>query len=707
MAEEGFTPQQIIEYKGLAGDSSDNISGCPGVGEKTAKDLLAKYISIDGVYDHIDEIPGKLKEKLATNKDTVYLSKKLATIDINADVPCELGDIIYHFGLSEDAKEMMRYLQFKNIAEKFDNNVKNEENAPAFPTEKQENEEDQTQSFALKKIEGKTEKIDTIEQLKNVVASIQDNAIVYTSFKDDTIVVSLQEGTYLVKTEYGLLFEGIGFNDALDILAPLFSSKYNNIFFDAKSAMHTLSEYGIVLEKPYEDVLLMAYLINNTKVIKSREQLLEDYGYDSLGNENTILFLYKDLKEKIEEKGLHSLYYDIELPLIEVLFSMEKTGFTVDMNVLNALNEKYSQEIDSLIENIYEKAGTRFNINSTKQLAKVLFEDLGLQHSKKTKTGYSVDADTLEELDHPIVADIIRYRELTKLKSTYLDGMKNVMNPITGKVHSCFNQCITATGRLSSTEPNLQNIPVRRAEGREIRKMFVPAKGGKLVTADYSQIELRLLAHFSGDPNLIQSYKENGDIHALTASKIFNVPIDMVTPEMRSSAKAVNFGIIYGISGFGLAKNANVTRFQAKQFIDQYFATYPKVKDYMNENVKKAKEQGYLTTLCGRIRYFPELTSSKFNIRAFGERAAMNMPLQGTASDIIKIAMLRVYRELKEKNLKAKLILQVHDELIVDCPLDEVDTVKQLLQENMENAVQLTVPLIVNVASGNNWYESK
>lgn len=707
LAAEGFTPEQIIEYKGLAGDSSDNISGCPGVGEKTAKELLAKYGSIDGVYDNIESIQGKLKDKLLTNKDIVYLSKKLATIEVNADVPCSLDEIKYAYALSDDAKEMMRYLQFKNVAEKFDlSPISSTLNTAPMKETAMQSEETES-AFSLRKIQSNKEIVADLRRVKEIVDSIKINSAINISFIEDKIVLSTYDNVYEIKTEYGLLLEGISFSDALDALAPLLGKNYNKIFFDAKKTMHTMAEYGMKLEKPYNDVLLMAYLVNNTKVIKTAGQLMEDYGFDSLGTENTILYVYDELLKKIKEKNLSNLYNEIELPLIEVLFEMEQTGFTVDSNVLNSINEQISIEIEKLVQKIYDQAGQTFNINSTKQLAKVLFEDLGLHHSKKTKTGYSVDADTLEELDHPIVNDILRYRELTKLKSTYLDGMKNVMNPITGKVHSCFNQCITATGRLSSTEPNLQNIPVRRAEGREIRKMFIPTNGGKLVSADYSQIELRLLAHFSGDERLIESYRENGDIHALTASKIFNVPIDLVTPEMRSSAKAVNFGIIYGISGFGLAKNANVSRYQAKTFIDQYFKTYPKVKKYMSENVEKAKTQGYLTTLCGRIRYFPELTSSKHNIRAFGERAAMNMPLQGTASDIIKIAMLSVYRELKKRKMNSRLILQVHDELILDVPLAEEEEVKKIVKNCMENAVSLKIPLVVNVASGVNWYEAK
>ncbi len=414
-----------------------------------------------------------------------------------------------------------------------------------------------------------------------------------------------------------------------------------------------------------------------------------------------------ELDEKMDKLELTKLYRELELPLVKCLFDMERVGFRIDINILNELDAMYTEEIEGLVKSIYELAGEEFNVNSNKQLASILFEKLGLPHSKKNKTGFSVNAEVLEELEHPIAEVLLRYRQLTKLKSTYIDGMRGLINKSTGKVHTCFKQNVTATGRLSSTEPNLQNIPVRRAEGREIRRMFVPSDGCVLVSADYSQIELRLLAHFSQDSNLIEAFKEGKDIHATTASKIFRVPFEEVTSAMRSSAKAVNFGIIYGISSFGLAKNANVTNYQAKKFMEGYFATYPAVKEYMNENIKVAKEQGYLRTMLGRIRYFPELTSSQYTVRAFGERAAMNMPLQGSASDIIKLAMLKVKSELEKKGLKSKLILQVHDELILDVPEAEEDEVKGLLVSTMENVVELRVPLIVNVASGKNWYEAK
>lgn len=695
LLEEGFTPSQIIEYKGLAGDSSDNIPGCEGVGEKTAKYLLSKYSDIDGVYENIEQIKGKLKERLITNKDTVYLSKQLATINVNVPIEVALDDMEYKYVLGSEAKGMMTRLQFKNVIEKF-----------SF-SESEDADNEETVENYLKSPTAIEKSVSSIEELQSVVNSIPVGSNVYIEWEDNLVKITANGYEYSAELINGLFGDGISLYDAINVISVLYSADYVNVVFDAKKTMHFLDGFGQKLNEPYEDIFLMGYLINNTKVIKSHQQLLEDYYYTTEKMGASSLALYEELAEKIVDKKLTNLYYSVELPLEECLFEMEKCGFRVDLAVLNELNEKFTQEINQLLEEIYRIAGEIFNVNSTKQLGHILFEKLGLKHSKKTKTGFSVSTDILEELEHPIVNCILRYRELAKLRSTYLEGMKTVMNTYTGKVHTSFNQCLTATGRLSSTEPNLQNIPIRRENGREIRKMFVPAKGNVLVSADYSQIELRLLAHFSKEEHLLETYKDDGDIHALTASKIFNVPIESVTSAMRSSAKAVNFGIIYGISSFGLGKNAGVSNYQAKVFIEQYFKTYPKVKEYMNANVALAKENGYLTTLMGRIRYFPELSSTKHNIRAFGERAAMNMPLQGSASDIIKIAMLKVRKALIDNNLKAKLILQVHDELIIEAPEEEAEVVKKLLKENMESAVKLEVPLTVNVADGKNWYEAK
>jgi DNA polymerase-1 len=718
LKEEGFTPRQIIEYKGLAGDASDNIIGCPGVGDKTAKDLLSRYGDIDGVYSHIGELKGKLAEKLVENRDTVYLSRKLATIDTDVDIECTLDDMAYfHMPLSANARDTMLYLQFRNLPDRFDGmNASSPKTVSAatdteIKTAKIETCEDagcaEDAVRHIRHVATEKKEIKDATALKAFVASVEKGSEVFVFWGGEEIIVTVGTTETHIALAEGFIGDGVNVSDAVEIVAPLYSADYVNVLFDAKQNMHDLDNIGIKLEMPYEDIFLLGYLINNTKPIKDNIQLLGDYCFDAADIGADSLALFEEFSEKIKEKNLASLYYNLELPLEKVLYDMEKTGFRIDVNILEELGAKYSDEINALIADIYKISGENFNINSNKQLAAVLYGKLGLKPPKKNKTGYSVDADTLEELDHPIVTYLLRYRELAKLKSTYIDGMKSVMNFSTGKVHTCFNQCVTSTGRLSSTEPNLQNIPVRRAEGREIRKMFIPSKGCVLVSADYSQIELRLLAHYSQEERLIETYADGGDIHRLTASRIFNTPINEVTAAQRSSAKAVNFGIIYGISGFGLSKNAGVSRADAKKFIEQYFEMYPKVKTYMEENVKKAKEQGYLTSMLGRIRYFPELTSPKHTIRTFGERAAKNMPLQGSASDIIKVAMLEVAKALEERNLKSKIILQVHDELILDVPDDEVETVKSLLKDKMENAVKLRVPLSVNITSGSNWYEAK
>lgn len=685
---EGFTPEQIIEYKGLAGDSSDNIPGAPGVGPKTAKDLLLQYGNIDGIYEHIDEIKGKLAEKLANNKDTVYLSKELATICTEVDIPCTLEEIEFRYPLSQDAYNLMQKLRFKNLIERF------------------EFTEDITLTGENKVSKAERVELRNVGEMEKVIGSIPQGSILSFCF-GETVSFSDGKTEWVLNTHTDLFGEGISDGQAAKLFSKLLTEKYKKVFFDVKSFKKIMDEYGVEVKMPYEDVSLQAYLLNPGRNIKKANDLLADYGFACENIAAETLLLEEELRRKTEEMQLSELYEKIELPLADCLFEMEKKGFRVDIGVMDELDRQYTGEIAVLLKEIYEIAGEEFNVNSPKQLAYILFDKLSLPHSKKNKTGYSVDANVLEELDHPICEVLLKYRRITKLKSTYIDGMRNLVNKKTFRTHTCFKQTLTATGRLSSTEPNLQNIPVRRAEGKEIRKMFIPSENCMLISADYSQIELRLLAHFSNDESLIEAYGKDADIHALTASKIFGVDLRQVTEQMRSSAKAVNFGIIYGISSFGLAKNASVSNYQAKKFIDEYFNTYPGVKRFMDDNVKTAKEKGYLRTLMGRIRYFPELTSSKYNIRSFGERAAMNMPLQGSASDIIKKTMLDVSDELKKRGLKAQLILQVHDELILDVPLEEVDEVKILVKEKMENVCKLRVPLVVNVAVGKNWYEAK
>lgn len=687
-ASEGLTPEQIIEYKGLAGDSSDNIPGAPGVGPKTAKDLLLQYGNIDGIYAHIGEIKGKLAEKLADNKDKVYLSKELATICTEVDIPCTLKEIEFKYPLSQDAYNLMQKLRFKNLMDRF------------------EFTENITLSGENKVSKAEKVELRNVEEMEKVVKSIPQGAVLAFYF-GETVNFSDGKTEWILNTRTDLFGDGISDGQAAKLFSHILTENYRKVFFDVKAFKKIMDEYDVEVKMPYDDVSLQAYLLNPGRNIKKATDLLADYGFACENIASEILLLEDELGRKTDNMQLSELYEKIELPLAECLFEMEKKGFRVDIGVMDELDKQYTGEIAVLLKEIYEIAGEEFNVNSPKQLAYILFDKLSLPHSKKNKTGYSVDANVLEELDHPICEVLLKYRRITKLKSTYIDGMRNLVNKKTFRTHTCFKQNLTATGRLSSTEPNLQNIPVRRAEGKEIRKMFIPSEGCMLISADYSQIELRLLAHFSNDESLIEAYGKDADIHALTASKIFGVDLKQVTEQMRSSAKAVNFGIIYGISSFGLAKNASVSNYQAKKFIDEYFNTYPGVKRFMDDNVRTAKEKGYLRTLMGRIRYFPELTSSKYNIRSFGERAAMNMPLQGSASDIIKKAMLDVSDELKKRELKAQLILQVHDELILDVPRDEVEEVKLLVKEKMENVCKLRVPLVVNVAVGKNWYEAK
>lgn len=687
MEEDGFTPSQIIDYKGLAGDSSDNIPGAAGVGPKTAADLLRDYSDIDGVYANIEQIKGKLKEKLLENKEKVYLSRELATICTSVDIDCTLSELSFSYPLTTDAYEFMRKLEFKKLIDRF-----KFEEVGILPSEKKTDTELIT--------------VNTVSELKKIVGDMRrESGIAFCWDKE----IEFSDGVkgFKINLADDLFGQGLGEEEAARLVAPLFGSQYRKVLFDAKHVMGVVSEFGVEIAPPYDDLSLKSYLLNPGRNVKDASQLLTMYGYGGENPSAEMLSLNGELDVKLRDMELARLYETLELPLIKCLYDMEKTGFRIDTEVLNELDKQYSEEIEKLLKEIYLIAGEEFNVNSTKQLAHILFDKLSLPHSKKNKTGFSVNAEVLEELEHPITVVLLRYRQLTKLKSTYIDGMRNVINRRTGRVHTSFKQNLTATGRLSSTEPNLQNIPVRRAEGREIRRMFVPGDGCVLVAADYSQIELRLLAHFSRDENMIAAFDGDADVHAITASKIFRVPLEEVDGAMRSSAKAVNFGIIYGISSFGLAKNASVSNAQAKRFIAEYFDTYPRVREYMESNVREAKEKGYLRTLLGRIRYFPELTSSQYTIRSFGERAAMNMPLQGSASDIIKLAMLEVDRIIKSRGLKSKLILQVHDELILEVPREEEETVKQLLKECMENVVSLSVPLVVNVASGKNWYEAK
>lgn len=702
LQEENLTPYKVIEYKALAGDSSDNIPGCPGVGEKTAFNLLDSYGGLDGVYENINQIKGKLGERLRENKEQVYLSKELATIFTQVPLEQELDDLVFNKdGIGDEFYSKLYDLECFKLIPRFDFTKRFEGKDISQIKLNINQNSSEFLPFDTEKKEVKKVVITDTPQLKNYLALCKD--VIALDIGSNVHFAFNDEVEYEVKCAETLLDEGINFDETIDILkCVLENSNITKIIFDVKDKMHFLRNYSLGITKPYEDVLLKSYLCNSNYTYKSIIDMISARGYTEVAT--GILSINKTLDTELQEKGLNYLYYDVELPLIKVLFDTEINGFSIDLAVLEQLSNKYSEEIKVLTNEIYSLTGESFNLNSNQQLGEILFEKLGLPHGKKTKTGYSVAAEILEELDHPVVTLLLRYRQIKKLLSTYIDGMRTVINKQTNKVHTIFKQCLTATGRLSSTEPNLQNIPIRTEEGREIRKMFVPSSGNVLISADYSQIELRLLAHYSEDPVLIDAYNNGDDIHALTASKIHDVPIELVTKNMRRSAKAVNFGIIYGISSFGLSKNIGIRPYEARDFVDKYFATYPSVKNYMDGNATFAETNGFVKTLAGRIRYFPEFKSPNRNIREFGKRAAMNMPLQGSAADIMKIAMLKVYNALLENRCKAKIILQVHDELVIDCPKDEIQIVKALLVENMQNATNLRVPLIADAKEGTNWY---
>ncbi len=692
LAGEGLAPSQIIDLKSLMGDASDNIPGVAGVGEKTARDLLAKYGTLDGVYAHIDEIKGKLQEKLVNSKDMAYLSYDLATINVHS--PVEFDDLDkakFKPVFSEEVKRLLKALELTKIADRmtFDGEESAARQAEVFLPQVKD--------------------IDSLDGLGEVISHI----IIKGKFAfslSRRITVATDEECFNIVIADNLFGEGINYSEFIDAMKGVFeSADIIKVCYDLKNNMHVLSNDGVDIVGAQSDVLLKAYLVDANRNYKSEQELFNAYNLPE-GEEAALIYYIDNIIDKeLEEKNLVKLYQDVELPLVGVLFDMEKQGFSVDVDVLNDLNKKFSAELDGLLSEIMELAGKTFNVNSTQQLASVLFEDLGLKTGKKTKRGYSTNVDVLNSIknQHPVVPLILRQRELAKLKSTYLDGMLPLIDS-KKKIHTVFKQTVTSTGRLSSTEPNLQNIPIRKSDGKLIRKMFVASEGNVLVCADYSQIELRLMAQFSGDKTMIDAFNNNIDIHRTTASKVFGVPIEMVTDEMRRQSKAVNFGIIYGISDFGLSEDLGVPVYMARDFIAGYFATYPKVKEYMDKCVEIAKEQGYVTTYLNRRRDIPELKATNYNVRSFGERVAMNMPLQGSASDIIKVAMLKVHKALKEGGFKAKLIMQVHDELIIDCPVDEEERVHRLLVENMQNITpDFDVKLIADCSSGKSWLEAK
>jgi DNA polymerase-1 len=868
LAEEGLTPEQIIEYKSLAGDSSDNIPGVRGIGDKTARVLLAQYYDLDKIYQSIDEIKESTRMKLLANRELAYLSKQLATININVPIECDVSTMKFDkMNVSPDYQQLLRELEFTNALEKLrtarelehllslatantasqsqysqvadpasttskssthpleqpvvvtnqhvyvqtldqlttsDKSSCKQTLEQSSPISKSNCEQTLEQLIATSKplpaqsldqtttnkpshhqIQNQSPPVvdsrywQTLDQMAATIKSSQAQELEQQSATSEyhyqekldetsnndqepdksennqiqnkiniqhiadlkkvipenlkTIALNIlpfaeqKETKSKSKSPTNMLtgdklffaFDGsieysvIEVNDLLkptitiesalsELKKYLESSTVHKLLFDAKSIAHFLSRYGITLSEPYDDLLIESYLLNSDNPPNTITNLLNRY--DITYGVEAMFQVQADLSAKLNEMGLVQLYKNIELPLINVLYEMEHCGIAVDDSVVSDLKLKFNTEINLLKKEIFNMAGETFNLNSTSELSNILFTKMGLKNPKKKDM--SVAAEILTEIDHPIIPLILRYRRLFKLLSTYINGALALVDPKTKRLHTMFDQCGTTTGRLSSLKPNMQNIPIKTDEGQEIRRIFVAAPGKILIAADYSQIELRLLAHFSADPVLLNAYAHNEDIHALVASKIHGVPLDRVTKSMRKAAKAVNFGIIYGISRFGLARNIDATPVEAGNFITRYFKTYPTVKDYMESNLTAARRDGFLRTPWGRIRYFRDITSSKGRIRELAERAALNMPLQGAAADIIKIAMIKTHKSLQNCGLKAQLILQVHDELIIESDVEEADEVSYILKSSMENAVKLSVPLVAEIRRGKDWFSA-
>ena len=720
----GVTPQGFIDLKALMGDASDNIPGVPKVGEKTAAELMKQFGSLDGIYAHVEEVTKKaVRESLIANKDLAYLSRTLAAINVDSPLDFSLEEARIGNLFTPQAYEIFRKLEFKNMLSRFED--------PA-DAKKEDSER-------IRLVDSAREAEDIFRKVKEAQACgfmlLEDEkdggpaALALCTCPDEAFVFAAGE--------------------------KLPAEFLNRLAADLYQSRVALSAFGI--KKTYEallcegentgrqegcgtkglfDVLIAAYLLNPLKndyaiedvsgeylgrMIPGRKQLFEKLSWKEAMAQKPEAFLSyagraasvclqarEVLTQKLEQTGMLSLFETIEMPLSRVLYEMEKEGVLVRKEELKNYGDALVDRIGELEKAIHEAAGCEFNINSPKQLGEVLFEKMGLKGGKKTKTGYSTAADILEKLapNHPIVADVLEYRGLTKLKSTYADGLADYIGP-DGRIHTSFNQTITATGRISSTEPNLQNIPMRTQLGRLIRRVFVPREGWLFTDADYSQIELRVLAHLSGDRQLIEAYQSDADIHRITASKVFHTPFEEVTDLQRRNAKAVNFGIVYGISSFGLSQDLSITRKEAADYIEQYFQTYPDVKKFLDRQVQEAKEKGYTTTLFGRRRPVPELNSSNFMQRSFGERVAMNSPIQGTAADIIKIAMIRVWEALRKEGLSSRLILQIHDELLIETKESEAERVRQILETQMKGAADLAVSLEVDLHTGKNWYDAK
>lgn len=676
-------PYQVIELKAIMGDSSDNIPGVPGIGKVGAMKLIEEYDNLDNIYAHIDEIKGATQKKLIDGKDMAYLSKQLATIKLDVDLNCSIEDCELHIPFNKDAYDIMQELDFQSILKKTD----------LFDLDGKDLKNKEEES---KKIDAKLVEIENESQILDMIESTKSKCAI--TFDDLSMRVSNGETEYVVYTS------GDCFAKNFDKIKKIFANNTQIVCFDAKQIMHILDKYNVAINN-YFDVSLAIYVANEMDAeIKIQDALkLNNIETEFIA---TSLFKLKEIYiEKLVNNFQLKLFSDIELPLVKVLFQMEKGGISIDVEQIKSLSAIYHEELKNLTQKIYSLAGSEFNINSPKQLQLILFDKLGIEY--KGKNGTSVEVLNAIQDKHEIVPYIIRYRKISKLISTYIDGMLNYVG-VDGKIHTTYMQRTTSTGRLSSREPNLQNLPIRDDEGKALRKMFSSSFGnGTLISADYNQIELRLIANFSGDENMIRDYLSGKDIHTATASKIFNVSIKDVTPQQRRVAKSVNFGIVYGISAYGLSQNINCSPKEAGDFIKKYMEIYPKVKEYGDKCVEEARANGYAKTIMGRVRHIPDINSRNAVMRAFGERVAKNMPLQGSASDIIKIAMIRVFNEMRKQKLKSKLIIQIHDELVVDCFPGESEKVKQILKKEMESVVSLTVPLIVEVSEGKTLFDAK
>lgn len=713
----GVTPVEFIDMKALMGDASDNIPGVPGIGEKTAGAIISKYHSIENAYEHVEELtPNKVKNNLKEYYEQAQLSKTLATININTPLEYSFENAGLSDMFTKDAYQLFKRLEFKSMLPRFEKNVESY------------NDDELEKSFKIIEDLSDAEKVFTAFGMADSVGifMVPDKsnglfavALSRTGDSGDGRTVYIPVGGFMT-AEY--------LSDRMaELVHVLHENGKKACFINLKEQLDFLP---IAESDGAEDAALMAYLLNPLKdtyqyddiardflgmLVKSRADIMGKALYEESDktyicacyNAYTAARAYKVLEQRLEDEDMAGLYENIEKPLVYALKEMESNGILVDKDGLIAYGDMLKEKIAVVEKEVYELAGTQFNINSPKQLGEVLFGQMGLPGGKKTKTGYSTSADVLEKLapEHPVVGKVLEYRQLTKLNSTYADGLLQYIGE-DGRIHGKFNQTITATGRISSTEPNLQNIPIRMELGSRIRQVFIPKPGFVFLDSDYSQIELRILAHMSDDENLIAAYNSDEDIHRITASQVFNTPLNEVTKTQRSNAKAVNFGIVYGISSFGLSQDLSISKKEAAKYIEKYFETYPKVHEFLNGLVSSAKEKGYSVTMFKRRRPIPELSSSNFMQRSFGERVAMNAPIQGTAADIIKLAMIGVYHKLKELGLKSKLILQVHDELLIETAKDEVDIVKSILDEQMKNAARLSVALVVDTNEGSNWLEA-